>query len=110
MSQYRVWVFAQGEENEGTTETGEPLRKGIPKGQVLKTIAEQGRVSLEDYLKLRVRYFTDGAVLGSRECVERIFTALRDRFGPKRTDGARRMVGLDRELYGIRDLRKRVFG
>jgi REP element-mobilizing transposase RayT len=110
LAMYRMWIFSQGEQREGTTETGEPLRKGIPKEQVLKIIEEQGRVSLEDYLKLRVRYFADGAVLGSREYVERIFTALRERFGPKRTDGARRMEGLDRELYVIRDLRKRVFG
>jgi len=34
-------------------------------------------------------YFTDGAVIGSRGFVEEVFQKSRDRFGPKRKDGAR---------------------
>jgi hypothetical protein len=58
-----------------------------------------------------VRYFCDGAVFGGREFVEGIFRAYRDRFGPKRKTGARRLRGLaEAELFALRDLRKGVFG
>ena len=110
LAQYRVRLYGQGEEREGTTETGEPVRKGFKKEEVLAVVAAKGRVELEEYLRLRVRYFADGAVLGTQGFVDEIFTALRYRFGPKREDGARRMGGLAQELYVLRDLRKRVFG
>ncbi len=110
LAKYRVWLFGQGEEREGTTETGEPLRKGFRREDVLAVIAARGRVGLDEYLRLKVRYFADGAVLGTRGFVDEVFTALRDRFGSKREDGARRMGGLSPELYVIRDLRKGVFG
>lgn len=110
LAAYRVMVYTHGEEREGTTETGEPLRKGFTRQEVLEVVAKQGRVELGEYLKLRVRYFTDGAVLGTRSFVDEVFGALRDRFGAKRKDGARRMEGLKPELYVLRDLRKKVFG
>jgi hypothetical protein len=40
--------------------------------------------------RLRWRYFNDGAVIGSREFVDSVFDACRDRFGPKRNWDARR--------------------
>ena len=36
----------------------------------------------------RIRYFTDGAVIGSKEFVNEAFANARDRFGAKRKDGA----------------------
>ena len=63
------------------------------------------------YLRLRVRYFADGAVLGTRGFVNDVFVALRHRFGPKRADGARRMRGVESDgLYAMRDLRVRAVG
>ncbi len=59
-------------------------------------------------LQCRVRYFTDGAVIGSKEFVNEAFRNARERFGPKRKDGARRMKGpamAARELFTVRDLR-----
>jgi putative transposase len=80
-----------------------------------KTAAEvlqaKGKVTLPEYLRCRVRYFSDGAALGDREWVEGIFGSLRKRFGAKRKTGARPMRGLlDRDLYTLRDLQRRVFG
>lgn len=109
LAAYRVIVFTHGEEREGTTETGEPLRKGFKREDVLAVVAARGRVDLGEYLKLRVRYFTDGAVLGTRAFVDEVFQAFRSRFGATRQDGARRMEGLKPELYVLRDLRKKVF-
>jgi hypothetical protein len=44
-------------------------------------------------LRFRVRYFTDGAVIGSRGFVDEVFGLCRNRFGPKRTSGARKLRG-----------------
>ena len=61
-------------------------------------------------LMKRVRYFTAGAVIGSRECVETCFEQARGRFGPKRKSGARRMRGNASPaagvLWSMRDLRE----
>ncbi len=49
-------------------------------------------------LRHRMRYFCDGAVLGTAGFVNAVFEreqALRKRFGEKRTTGARRMRGAD---------------
>jgi putative transposase len=63
-------------------------------------------------LHFRVRYFTDGAVIGGKEFVNDAFSSARERFGPRRRDGARRMRGAARSsaasLWSIRDLRKGI--
>jgi REP element-mobilizing transposase RayT len=63
-------------------------------------------------LLCRIRYFTDGAVIGSRAFVNGAFEGARERFGAKRKDGARRMRGSGSAakgvLWSLRDLRKRV--
>jgi len=60
-------------------------------------------------LHCRIRYFTDGAVIGSKEFVNEAFASGRDRFGPKRKDGARAMKGSGSGakgvLWSMRDLR-----
>jgi len=59
-------------------------------------------------LRCRVRYFTDGAVIGSKNFVNEAFTATRERFTEKRKDGARRMKGNGKAaagvLWAVRDL------
>ncbi len=63
-------------------------------------------------LRTRVRYFTDGAVIGSKSFVNETFEAARERFSEKRKDGARRMRGSGAAASGVlwsaRDLRVRV--
>lgn len=63
-------------------------------------------------LRCRVRYFTDGAVIGSKAFVNEVFTAARERFTEKRQDGARRMKGKGKAaagvLWSVRDLRLKV--
>ena len=63
-------------------------------------------------LHCRIRYFTDGAVIGSKEFVNEAFASARDRFGPKRKDGARKLKGdaapARHALWSLRDLRKGV--
>ncbi len=63
-------------------------------------------------LRCRVRYFTDGAVIGSKAFVNEAFAAARERFTEKRKDGARRLKGngvpAAGVLWSVRDLRVRV--
>jgi hypothetical protein len=76
---------------------------------------ESGELALGKMLRCRVRYFTDGAVIGSREYVNEAFAGARERFGPRRKDGARRMRGAAAaataagRLWSLRDLRKGIY-
>ena len=75
-------------------------------GTVLKDLG------MAKMLRCRVRYSTDGAVIGSKEFVNEAFAGARERFGPKRKDGARKMrgsgSGAKGQLWSMRDLRVRV--
>ncbi len=72
-------------------------------GTVLKDLG------IAKMLRCRVRYFTDGAVIGSKEFVNEAFAGARERFGPKRKDGAPKLKGNARPaagmLWSLRDLR-----
>lgn len=109
---YRMQVYREGnEEREALGEDGRPVRGALKREEVLGVLKAKGRLGLGDYLKCRVRYFSDGAVLGGREFVEGVFRARRGWFGEGRKDGARRMRGLEGgQLYTVRSLRVNVFG
>ena len=63
-------------------------------------------------LRYRVRYFSDGVALGSRNFVDGVFSACRDRFGARRKTGARPLRGgaaaAKGLLWSARDLRKGI--
>jgi REP element-mobilizing transposase RayT len=87
----------------------------ISREEAEKVLKQGGRLPVAEVLRCKVRYFTDGAVLGSREFVDKIFEARQHRFGAKRRDGARRVRGVEADgkgkgLFALRDLRLRVFG
>jgi hypothetical protein len=69
-------------------------------------------LGLAKMLHSRVRYFTDGVVIGSKEFVNEAFASARERFGVKRKDGARTMKGSGSGakgvLWSLRDLRVRI--
>jgi len=69
-------------------------------------------LSMAKMLRCRVRYFTDGAVIGSKEFVNEAFAAARERFSERRKDGARKLRGTGAAaagtLWSIRDLRVRI--
>lgn len=87
------------------------MRKGIAKEQAAKESAD-GAIPLARMLAHRIRYFTDGAVIGSRVFVDEAFANSRHRFGPKRSSGARKMRGeagaVGTLLFSMRDLRKGI--
>ena len=116
---YRAMLLAEGTEaaEERPDQAGDlrkkVKRKGMPVAEAREERArlETGhRVELAKRLRWRLRYFSDGTVIGSREFVDGFFEAYRDRFGPKRTSGARRMRGDAADLtrgaglFSLRDL------
>jgi putative transposase len=96
---------------DGSTEV-KRTRKGMNAAETERENARAGEMSLGKMLRCRIRYFTDGAVIGSRSFVNAAFAEARERFGPKRKDGARKLRGNAAAaagvLWGIRDLRKGV--
>jgi putative transposase len=67
-------------------------------------------LALAKLLRCRVRYFSDGAVIGSREFVNEAFVSAREKFGKTRKDGARKLRGnamaaAAGTLWSMRDLK-----
>ena len=119
--QYRMLLLAEGEEKlkEEVSEEGKRevkvVRKGMKKEVVeaeLVQLERSGDVALGRMLRCRVRYFTDGAVIGSRAFVEEVFTRCRERFSERRKNGARKLQGSGAaavgRLWSVRDLKKNI--
>jgi len=121
LESWRRWLFGVPEGDlersleRGKGPKGESFRKRLSRAKALEVLAEGGRLTRADYLRCRVRYFSDGMALGSQGFVDSLFAATRERFSAKRTSGARRLRGIKEEarperLYALRDLQRRVFG
>jgi putative transposase len=105
----------QGEER-GNVKTKQRVvvRKGMDREKAEAELArlseEKARdLKISKVIQCRVRYFTDGAVIGSKSFVDGVFEASRDQFGPKRKDGARKPHGslgeMAGEIWSLRDLK-----
>ena len=106
VARYRVAIFGKGQ-----SFNADRPERSVDREKAAQVMNEGGQVSREEALRCRVRYFTDGAVLGSKEFVQSYFESHRQRFGPKRHDGPRDLRGCDwNGLSCIRDLRKEAFG
>jgi hypothetical protein len=119
--EYRTFLLEEGQEKtrEVINEQGERVtkvvKKGMQSGQVVSEIERlaAGRdVALRQLLRWKVRYFTDGAAVGSRAFVDGLYEQCRERFGAKRKSGARKMrgrpAGAADLLWTARDLRKGI--
>lgn len=105
-SRYRVAIFGKGQ-----TQSVSRPDSTVNGAKAAKVMNEGGRVTKEEALRCRVRYFSDGLILGSSEFVQRYFESNRNLFSEKRRDGPRQMRGSDwGKLRCLRDLRKEAFG
>jgi len=97
---HRRLMFAKGWNDES-----------VDRARALKVLEEQdGVLPKAAVLRCRVRYFTDGAVLGSREFVERYVEAWQLQRERKRPPTPRPLQGADwGDLAVIRGLRSQVF-
>ena len=103
---YRCLLHAEGREVKDA-QNEKVVACGVTAESARAVLAEQGKLSPAELVRLRVRYFTDGVVLGSKAFVEGIFETQREHFGPKRKNGARRMTESDAPFYTLRQLRLR---
>jgi putative transposase len=113
-ARYRLLLYEEGQAVAADPQTGESGRLGFSEAEVAAVRESGGKMSVAEALRRRVRYFADGAVLGSAEFIEEVFEReqrLRSRFGERRRSGARRMRGAEwGGLRVLRDLRKDVMG
>jgi hypothetical protein len=108
---YRKMLYGVGSQRGLAADGRSPLKRGMTEAQVAAVMAQDGSLSLPELLRHRVRYFTDGAVFGSREFIDGMFRAKRGFFGENRQSGARKMRGGSWEgLYCLRDLKKDTLG
>lgn len=102
-AEYRMRLYVEG------GKAGESGKAVFDRAEVLKVLRAGGAIGCGEALRLRIRYFGDGLVLGSEEYVNGIFQQFRSRFGPKRQTGARKLRQLPFvELRTLRDLKKNV--
>jgi len=121
-ARYRMLLFADGEEafaediHSGELPDSREIkrvRKGFKRKDVKKVLAKGGKLSFGETIRCKVRYFSDGMTVGSRDFVDQVFKHSRDRFGEKRTSGARPMRGVgwkakQKRIYSMRQLKERV--
>jgi putative transposase len=112
LESYRRYLYLEGDERRESVGTdGRLVRGALGAEAVAEVLRAKGRLPVTEYVRCRVRYFCDGAVLGGKEFVEGVFCGFRDRFGAGRKTGARRMRGVEGGgLYTVRDFRVRLFG
>ncbi len=104
--EYRKVLFGIGEERVDVS-SGEVTRRGIPAASVIEVIRARGQLTRPQLLRCRLRYFTDGLVIGSRAFVEGFFEEKREYFSETRKAGSRRMRGGDwGDLKSGRDLQR----
>jgi REP element-mobilizing transposase RayT len=102
-AEYRMRLYVEG------GKAGESGKAVFDRAEILKVLRARGVIGCGEALRLRIRYFGDGLVLGSEEYVEGIFREFRSHFSPKRRTGARKLRGLPFvELRTLRDLKKNV--
>ncbi|MDI1313895.1 transposase, partial [Prosthecobacter sp.] len=106
---YRCLLHAEGREVKDA-QNENLVERGVSVESARAVLVAGGKLSVAELVRLRVRYFTDGVVLGSKEFVEGIFAAQRELFSPKRKDGAKRIAESDAPFYALRQLRSKALG
>lgn len=99
-AEYRQGLYVRG------AVAGQSGKVVVERERIKQVLRQGGQLSRAEVLRLRLRYLSDGVALGSREFVEEIFVVHREKFGPRRKNGARpiRAAPLN-PLCTLRDLR-----
>ena len=104
---YRELLYQEGEVRllSAPAEGGLKTKAGFSEAQVEKEREQVWQLTIAQALRCRVRYLTDGAVLGSENFVNSVFDRHRPKFGKRRESGARAMREADwGGLCVLRDL------
>ena len=109
MASYRLILFGKGYGTKGALDKDGGR---ISAERLEQVIQAKGKVSLQDLLRVRVRYFGDGLALGSRAFMAQILRDHREAFGVKRRRAGTPLpeTGDDFILHSFRNLRCHVYG
>jgi putative transposase len=109
---YRTLLFLDGQAPQPEKEGGNrKAGRHHLRATLVKNVFEAGgKLTEAEMLYCQVRYLVDGMAIGSREFLNRNFRLSRDRFSPRRRDGARKLRGIETDLHAMRDLQLRVVG
>ncbi|MGJ8673042.1 transposase [Rubritalea sp.] len=118
LAEYRVLLFEDGAEAAGDSQLARSSvsakrlkQRGMTSKQIQRVVEHGGKLTRSQMLRCRVRYFTDGAVLGSKAFVDSYFSQKSDYFPKKRQSGARKMRGVEESsIYSLRDLQVKPVG
>jgi putative transposase len=103
--EYRKHLFLRG----AVASENNPPAFALAKAQEVVE-QENGELSLPERLRCRIRYFSDGVILGSRSFVESHCQRLRQKIGYKRKNGPTALKALGQAtLWVFRNLRVRTF-
>jgi len=76
-----------------------------------EVVQQQGEIPLPELLRCRIRYFTDGGILGSRAFVQDQFHRFKQLVNPPHSVRAHPLRGVaNRQIWVLRDLRLRSVG
>ena len=106
---YRCLLFDEGREVKDA-QNEKVVERGVNVEKAREVLAQRGKLSTAELVRTKVRYFSDGAVLGSKAFVEGVFEAQREQFSPKRKNGAKRITESEAPFYTLRRLRVRPLG
>lgn len=111
----RAWNEAQECYRETLFGTAAGAREGsatIPVDEMKRVLAEGGRLPLSTVLRCRIRYFTDGAILGSAAFVQMQLTRYRRETGRRERIEPRTLPSWTNwgDLSALRRLRQPVYG
>ena len=91
--QYRKYLFVQGSLN---TKVNHPVFDLATAQTVVDE--QKGELSLPERLRCRIRYFTDGVIVGSQAFVESHFAKLKEKLGYRRQHTGKPLTVLGRSL------------
>jgi hypothetical protein len=84
---------------------------GIPREQVAEVMRQGGKLPMRVLLRVKVRYLTAGAIIGSREFIRKVYEGRKDALGPNRSRISTPMKhGEWGGLHSFRNLGKKIFG
>ena len=102
---YRIRLFGAGVKQRAG-------KASLTPDQLAKVMEEKGKLSLAEVLRCRVRFFSDGAVLGSKAYVAEILALYRRRTGLRKKIALRGLPPITEwgDMVTMRGLRKNAFG
>ena len=108
---YRMLLYGHGERRDHDLQSGSVARPGLSREQIEAVLARGGELTAAQALRSRIRYFCDGAVMGTADFVDSVFEESVKRPTSKRKHGANRMKGADwGEIRVLRNLQTHIFG